>query len=185
MDIPARIIFAGRELMTNKGLVNWTVDDLAKQAGVSKRTIYRYFSSKDEIVESVLDKFLLEMAAQVKQLAQEEPNPQKFLTTLMTEVFMRGRFIINRHGLEDLKYSYPHLWQKIDDFRSERIKDFIHNLTTIESAQALKTIDEKILTTAVLAIIQSTVNPTFIIENNLSFEETVNQVSKLVFKILT
>ena len=56
---------------------------------------------------------------------------------------MRGNTSINRHGLEDLKYSYPHLWQKIDDFRSERIKDSIHHLMTQESVESLKTTDEK------------------------------------------
>lgn len=185
MDIPTRIILAGRELMTNKGLVNWTVDDLAKQAGISKRTIYRYFSSKDEIIESILDNFLLELAAKFDKLSKEETNLPNIFTTLMTELFIHGRFIINRHGLEDLKYSYPHLWQKIDDFRIERIKIFIHHLSTLENAESLKTIDEKILTTAVIAIIQSVVNPTFLIENNMSFEEAISHVSKLIFKILT
>lgn len=185
MDIPTRIILAGRELMATKGFHNWTVDDLARQAGISKRTIYRYFSSKDEIIESILDNFLLEMRTKVEELIKVESNPQSFISALMKEFFMRGHFLINRHGLEDLKYSYPHLWQKIDDFRSERIKDFIHHLMTQESVESLKTTDEKILATAVTAIIQSVVNPTFLIENNLSFEEAVGQVSKLIFKILS
>lgn len=185
MDIPTRIILAGRELMANKGPVNWTVDDLAKQAGVSKRTIYRYFSGKDEIIETIIDKFLNAMAAKLEILTKEEPNPKRIFTALMTEVFVQGRFIINKHGLEDLKYSYPHLWQKIDDFRSERIKNFINHLMTVESAESLKTIDEKVLTTAVLAIIQGIVNPSFLLENNLSFEEAVTQVSQLIFKILS
>ena len=62
----------------------------ARQAGISKRTIYRYFSSKDEIIESILDNFLLEMRTKVEELIKVESNPQKFYKCTNEGVFYAG-----------------------------------------------------------------------------------------------
>ncbi len=50
------IIGAARELMCSKcSVADITVDMIAKQAGIGKGSIYYYFSSKDEIIDAVID----------------------------------------------------------------------------------------------------------------------------------
>lgn len=50
------ILDAARELMCSKSSVaEITVDMIAKQAGIGKGSIYYYFSSKDEIIDAVID----------------------------------------------------------------------------------------------------------------------------------
>ncbi|MEW6183172.1 MAG: helix-turn-helix domain-containing protein [Bacillota bacterium] len=44
-----------KELAGKKGFHAVTTDELAAAAGVSKRTLCRYFAGKDEIIEAVLD----------------------------------------------------------------------------------------------------------------------------------
>ncbi len=184
MDIPSKILAASRELIKDKGLVNWTVDDLAQTAKVSKRTIYRYFSSKDEIIEITLDIFMLEMRTKFKNIVTQGSAPAEILGSLITEIYNNTPYFMNDKGLNDLKDSYPHLWQKIDDFRSAKLTEFIKHLMTLNNAELLQEIDEKILTTLVIAIIQSVLNPTFLLENNLSFNKVVGDMGRLLEKIL-
>ena len=46
-----QIIKAAFSVFSEKGIFNSSVDDVAKLAGVSKKTIYLHFKSKDELVE--------------------------------------------------------------------------------------------------------------------------------------
>lgn len=45
-----RIVEAGLKVMYEKGYCRTTMDDIAKQLGVSKPALYRYFKNKDELI---------------------------------------------------------------------------------------------------------------------------------------
>jgi AcrR family transcriptional regulator len=49
-DTPARILDAVFGCVSNVGLARTTVEDVARAAGLSRQTIYRYFPSKDHLV---------------------------------------------------------------------------------------------------------------------------------------
>jgi AcrR family transcriptional regulator len=51
-----RILDAAEELFFNKGINATAVDDVAEAARVSKRTLYAYFDSKDDLAEAYLDR---------------------------------------------------------------------------------------------------------------------------------
>jgi len=54
-------------VFSRKGFHHWSMDDIAKQSSLSKGTIYRYFSSKDEIITTILgDLFEREFANREK-----------------------------------------------------------------------------------------------------------------------
>jgi len=54
------ILSAAKRLFSEKGIAQTTVDDIAKEAGYSKSTLYVYFSGKEEIVNAViLEHFIL------------------------------------------------------------------------------------------------------------------------------
>ncbi|HZJ84425.1 MAG TPA: TetR/AcrR family transcriptional regulator [Syntrophomonadaceae bacterium] len=184
MDIPSKILAASRELINDKGLVNWTVDDLAQKAKVSKRTIYRYFSSKDEIIEITLENFMLEIQAKFKNIVTQKSAPTEILSALILEIYKNTPFIVNNKSLNDLKDSYPHLWQKIDSFRSARLTEFMKHLMALDNAEFLQEIDERIFTTVVITIIQSVLNPTFLLENDLPFNKVIGDIGRLLEKIL-
>jgi AcrR family transcriptional regulator len=50
------------KLIGNKG-IRFTTEDLAKELGTSKRTIYAYFASKHELIEKTIDFVFSEIVA--------------------------------------------------------------------------------------------------------------------------
>lgn len=48
------IITSARKLFLSNGFTNTTMDEVAKETGVTKQTVYRYFSSKIELFEAVM-----------------------------------------------------------------------------------------------------------------------------------
>jgi AcrR family transcriptional regulator len=179
MSIRDRILAACRELARVKGFYNMSMDELARQTGVSKRTIYRYFRSKEEIIEACLDTFMAHMTLEFEKILQQE-DPAEMIASIVKQIFTHGQFITNPAGLNDLRVHYPQLWAKIDNFRVGKIRAAISFIYLQSKSPVLREIDPRIITAITLASIQAVINPDFIIENDLTFEDTVSQFSKLL-----
>ncbi len=60
MEVKERIILKAADLFMRYGIRSVTMDEIAGQLGMSKKTIYQFFADKDEIVEGVVDKEILQ-----------------------------------------------------------------------------------------------------------------------------
>jgi AcrR family transcriptional regulator len=54
MDIKERIQQKAKDLFHRYGIKSITMDEIATQLGASKKTIYQYFSDKDELVDAIV-----------------------------------------------------------------------------------------------------------------------------------
>ena len=66
LRVHAELIAASTEMFKDKGFSTTTVTDIADRVGISRRTFFRYFGSKDDLVFSWMDeqgKFVLPMLA--------------------------------------------------------------------------------------------------------------------------
>jgi AcrR family transcriptional regulator len=52
----AKIVDAARSIFARKGFARGIMDEIAKEAGIAKGTIYLYFRSKKEIYKAVMDR---------------------------------------------------------------------------------------------------------------------------------
>jgi len=102
------------------------MDELAACAHISKRTLYRYYPSKEDLITIVIDDFLATMGSQADQLMASAAPPQQVVRTLLFRLMDQGKFIIGPRSLEDLRSIYPHLWEKIDQFRMTKIREMIN-----------------------------------------------------------
>jgi len=172
MDYRQRILTAFKEIAVQRGFSSVTMDELSARAGVSKRTVYRYFKSKEEIINALLDDFLSNLEQRILQILDSRENPVEKITNII-KVAPQISGMIPPPVLHDLQKYYPHLWEKIEQFRAVRIQQFFNNFLTTNEHRCFKVINPQIFTTALLASIRSVVNPVFMIDNNLSIEDTI------------
>ena len=64
-----RILDVGLKLFVAKGYEATTLDDIAEAAGISRRTFFSYFDSKDEILTAYVDGFVSELKDLVGECA--------------------------------------------------------------------------------------------------------------------
>lgn len=74
MDIKERIIESASELFKTYGIRSVTMDSLANQLGMSKRTIYEVFSDKDELLMAVLTMMAQQQKDLVKRVLDDSEN---------------------------------------------------------------------------------------------------------------
>src|SRR5260221_3490365 len=55
MEPKQRILEKAHELFMQYGIRSVSMDDISNNLGMSKKTLYQYFSDKDELVEAVVD----------------------------------------------------------------------------------------------------------------------------------
>ena len=54
IDTSTRILHAARQLVLQYGVRSVSMDDIAAHLGMSKKTIYQYYTDKDELVEGIV-----------------------------------------------------------------------------------------------------------------------------------
>ena len=74
MDIKERIIEGASQMFMTYGIKSVTMDSLANQFGISKRTIYEVFSDKDELLMAVLTRMATKQKELVKKVLDESEN---------------------------------------------------------------------------------------------------------------
>src|ERR1700712_2218612 len=60
MEAKERILEKSQELFAKYGIRSVSMDDIAAQLGMSKKTLYQYYDDKDELVKSVFSQILEE-----------------------------------------------------------------------------------------------------------------------------
>jgi AcrR family transcriptional regulator len=71
-----RILAAARELLASPGgLSGFTIDAVAKQAGVARMTVYYQFGSKSGLLEALCDALAIRGGIQQMSNVYREPNP--------------------------------------------------------------------------------------------------------------
>jgi len=52
MDVKERILVKSEEMFMQFGIRSVSMDDIANNLGMSKKTLYQYFADKDELVDA-------------------------------------------------------------------------------------------------------------------------------------
>jgi AcrR family transcriptional regulator len=93
-----RILDAALRQFELFGINRSTVEDITRRSGLARVTLYRHFSSKDEIIEAVLlrelERFLAELATESQRYAEREDKlAEGFVFTLTT---LRNHVLLQR-----------------------------------------------------------------------------------------
>ncbi|MEJ8561052.1 helix-turn-helix domain-containing protein [Yoonia sp. GPGPB17] len=81
------ILDAGFRLFFKRGFARVSMDDIAVAAGVTKRTLYYHYTSKDALVGAVLDKQNEQSVAAFRNwTAPSTPKPEVFIAGLFAQL---------------------------------------------------------------------------------------------------
>jgi AcrR family transcriptional regulator len=78
-DLRARLVAATAEVIAEQGPLAVRVDDVARRAGCSRATVYRYVADKDELVREVLVGRAAAIAATLERELDEHAEPSEWI----------------------------------------------------------------------------------------------------------
>ena len=180
MEEKDKIMNYSRDTFLKSGFYKITMDEIAKGLAMSKKTIYKYFPSKNKLLDEVMLLFMKHVKKKITtSIAEKENSIEKIRT--MTEIFADLSLKLNQRLLYDIQTHRPDLWEKIEEFRGKVIKEVWEEI--INQGKEENYIVDKpndIIITLFYSGIQSVINPTFLINHNYS----INEAFKLTFDIL-
>jgi AcrR family transcriptional regulator len=120
-----RILLKARDLMLQSGLRQVTMDDLAHQLGISKKTIYLYYKDKDDLVKAVVNLELKEHEMTCKDCKSKAENAIHEMFLLMENMKAMTQ-TLNPNSMMDLEKHFSNAFDMIkthkDDFLFSLIK---------------------------------------------------------------
>jgi TetR/AcrR family transcriptional regulator, cholesterol catabolism regulator len=104
------------KLLMRNGIKSMTMDDIAKGLGVSKKTLYKHFSDKSDVVFKTLDFYLNRDMKEQDEILNSEANAIDQLLEIMKHASDK---IMDVHPSihYDLEKYYPESWQLFQNYK--------------------------------------------------------------------
>lgn len=118
LDTKQRIQKAAHDLVMQYSIRSVSMDDIATNLGMSKKTIYQYFKDKDELIESVVDAVIDNNQCICNEDREKAANAvhEIFLVMdMMVEMFKT----MNPSILFDIQKYHPSAFRKFQKHRNE------------------------------------------------------------------
>ena len=106
------------------GIRSVTMDDVSRELGISKKTLYQYFSDKNDLVKKAIDREIERIHKGFNDIINQNLNAIEEIL----EFNKIASTVINTHSssaLYDLKKYYPELHENIVKIWSERMYELI------------------------------------------------------------
>ncbi len=110
-----QIVQATVECITKHGYHNFSMQDVARKAGVSKGIIHYYFLNKDDLMMSVLDKVASDIELILQEEMQTEQDPLRKL-----EIFIEVSMDVVRNTREYYQVNMD-FWTQINQKEAVRV----------------------------------------------------------------
>jgi AcrR family transcriptional regulator len=160
------------ETFLREGFYKTTMDDIAARLHMSKKTIYKYFPSKEELVKEVMTAHMSSTIKRIKSQVNNESNAVEKLFDIFTIV---GENIlkVNEKMIMDLQYYSPVIWKEVDDFRAKQITANFSKIFEQGKVEGyFYNYKTDIILTIFIASIRSIVNPDYSVSNSVSLQES-------------
>lgn len=180
MDDQAKIIEQVEDKLFKEGFYKTTMDDVASELGMSKKTIYKFFPSKEDLVMAIAKHFMNGMKNKIIPALSSDKNAIEKLAELIS-ILAKASEKISPQRMDEIRKYFPNLWNEIDKFRTQMMFGNITKVIDQGKAEGLF-IDypTSIIMNVLVASVRNIVNPDFILNNNFSIIEA----ARFAFKII-
>lgn len=186
MDDKEKIVLLAREKFMKEGFYKTSMDELAKDLSMSKKTIYKYYDSKEKLIEAVFEELMSTVSKKMDAIIKGNDNT---VTKIRAILELLGSLSMNmgEKWLSDMKLHAPHLWEKIEGFRTQKLNS---NFKLIfEQGKKEGTIEDKpidIILKIFVAAVRAVITPDFLVNSKYSFRDAVEVTFDILFNgILT
>ena len=179
-----RIVDAARAHFFSHGFRSVTMDDLAEELGISKKTLYAHFPGKIELLEDVLADKFAGVEAKLKEATRAHPHD--FPATLHALLANTQRELdeIKPPFVRDMRQKAPHVFKVVERRRAALIERSFGRLF-IEGQRAgmvRKDVPARLIIEIMLAMVQAIMNPPKMEELGMMPKEGFSGILKIVLE---
>jgi len=169
-----RILAYASRIFYERGIRKITVEELCVGIGISKRTFYKYFANRDELVETLV----IERITTFGTLIIENLNSDKAVDDILKTHFhllLNNMFSqVSTQMMADIQLLLPHIWDQIEYFRHGLMEIMAKVLMRGQKDGSInKNIEPEVVGKILQSLVLHLANPQFLLANGLSIEQLV------------
>lgn len=176
-----KIFNYAKSLFLREGFYKITMDNLAAGLKVSKKTIYKYFGSKEVLIKSIVESIKNEVSGKLDNIRKSNDNAilklinlNKLLSTLLIE--------LDDRWINDLRIHFPSLWKEIDEFRTNRLNGtFSKIINEGQKGKLIKNIPAEMVVMIFLSTLRGVINNEFLLNSKFSYKDAIETSLRILF----
>jgi AcrR family transcriptional regulator len=179
-----RIVDAARVHFFSHGFRNVTMDDLAEELGISKKTLYAHFPGKFDLLEAVLADKFASVQATLKEITRARPHD--FPATLRELLAGTQRELdeIKPPFVRDMRQKAPDAFKLVERRRAALIQRYFGKFFVDgqRAGMVRKDVPAKLIIEILLVMVQSIMNPPKMEELGMMPKEGFTGILKIVLE---
>ena len=179
-----RIVEAARVHFFNHGFRSVTMDDLAEELGISKKTLYAHFPGKFDLLEAVLADKLTRVEGTLKEITRAHPDD--FPATLRELLAGTQRELdeIKPSFVRDMRQKAPDVFKLVERRRAALIQRYMGKFFVDGQRLGMvrKDVPAKLIIEILLAMVQSIMNPPKMEELGMMPKEGFSGILKIILE---
>jgi AcrR family transcriptional regulator len=179
-----RIVDAARVHFFSHGFRSVTMDDLAAELGISKKTLYAHFPGKIDLLEAVLADKFAGVEATLKEVTRAHPHDFPAALQDLLAGTHRELDEIKPPFVRDMRQKAPEVFKLVERRRAELIHRYFGKFF-VEGQRAgmvRKDVPAKLIIEILLAMVQSIMNPPKMEELRMMPKEGFAGILKIVLE---
>ena len=177
-----KVLLSARNLFFSFGYSKVTMDELASELNMSKRTLYQLYNSKNRLLEAVIYDFFQEFQENINKIINNQNKNALVSLKQIISLIQKQTTKFSIHGFEDIRKNNPQAWQLISSLREKmfnsRLREILNRAKKENNLR--EDIDVEIIILIILNTIQSVVNPEIISQLSCSTEDVIEMLSKFI-----
>jgi AcrR family transcriptional regulator len=178
-----RIVEVASKRFRQVGISKVTLDEIASELGMSKKTVYKFFPSKEELLAAVVHEMMNGLRAMVEGIVASNKSFTEKLPEILGHL---GRQIgtTSKQFLIDLQRFTPELWKEMDRFRRERILTNVRQLFLQAKEEGIfrKDLNIDLFLLLFISSVQGIVNPQVLSEHSFSMNEALDGIFNVILE---
>lgn len=148
------VIESARQDILKNGISGFTIEKHTTKLRISKKTLYKYFPSKDAFIKAALQAHIDDIYASLKTVALNPEQPLETLLRILQTVFEKI-LVVSSNTMYEVKLYYPEVWNQIELLRTDIIQR-LNSLFVIAQKQSIirKNINLDFISNLVMQVVQ-------------------------------
>jgi AcrR family transcriptional regulator len=186
-DAKRRIIDYSLELFRRSGFAHVSVDEITSGLGMSKKTFYKNFGSKHDLIHQIVHRIVGELHLRIQGIVETDQPflPKLHLLTMLIIERFKG---LSAPLLRDIQIHSPESWEYIQEFRRDKILTIWGGLVEQGKREGFirPEINSRLFVLSLLGMVEHVVDPAVLANESFSTDEALQGIIHMLSRgILT
>ncbi|MEW6196391.1 MAG: TetR/AcrR family transcriptional regulator [Bacteroidota bacterium] len=183
-EVKQRILMKAEEIFSGIGFTKTTMEEIADELGISKKTLYKHFTNKEHILKEIIKNAKCEVRDFVGSLVANQELEFFDKIKKIMEYFAERAPKMNTQMMRDIFKNHPEIWKEVHEEIEGKAQNHFSMLVEqgIQSGFIRNDINPELITMVYFGAIHNIYKTEMLAKLPVSTEQIPSYVAKIIFE---